>query len=823
MKNFLLLIALAFSLQVNAQQKGGFGAANAQITGKVTGTVVDEATKEPIPYATVVIKSPQDGETINGVITEADGSFKILNVKLGEYQLQVSFVGYASSEQKIELTPKSPDVNIENIALKTDTDVLDEVVVAGQREVIESKIDRIVYNAEQDVANAGGDASDVLRRAPLLSVDQDGNVSLRGSQNIQILINGKPSSMFGSSPGDALKMIPADQIKSVEVITSPSAKYDGEGTAGIINIITKKQTPQGFAGNVDVTAGTRINRGVVGLNAGAGRFGFNANASTFYSWPQTATNEFYQRTTNAQGEEFIREQNGGNESNRLGYFGNVGAFYDFNAFHSLSTALRLRGFNSNSEGTNLVEETSPDFTNSYDRFTDNSSQNAGYEWSLDYIMKFPDQPGRELSASYKIDGNINNTQFEIVQLAPAPNYEVANNDNEGNNRENTIQIDYVHPFGETFKLESGFKSILRDINSDFEYETKPEGAEEFQIVDNRTDIFYYDQDVYAGYISSQYNITKDLGLIAGVRYEYTGLNGSFRDATEQNFDRQSYENWLPSVILSQKFGKVSSVKASYNRRIQRPSLRNVNPYEQIGNIGNVSFGNPTLNPELSDNYELGYNTFIKGTSINLSVFYNQINQVIQSVVIPISADTVGTTFENVGQQENVGANLFISTQLFKIWTIRGGVNANYFMAEGIIEGNTVSNTALLLSGNINSSIKLKGDWIIDMFGFARPRQQTLQGFNPSFSIFGIGAKKTIWDERGTIGVSIIEPFMERKSFESEIESENLYQRSNFAIPFRSFGITFGYKFGKLDYKARQRRSKISNEDQKGGDDSGQSF
>ncbi|WP_188461984.1 TonB-dependent receptor domain-containing protein [Marivirga lumbricoides] len=823
MKNLLLLITMALSLQLNAQQRGDYGAANSQITGKVTGTVVDEATKEAIPYATVVIKSLKNGETINGVITEADGSFKILNVKLGQYQLQVSFVGYTSLQQTIELTPKSPDVNIENIALKTDTDVLDEVVVAGQREVIENKIDRIVYNAEQDVANTGGDASDVLRRAPLLSVDQDGNVSLRGSQNIQILINGKPSSMFGSSPGDALKMIPADQIKNVEVITSPSAKYDGEGTAGIINIITKKQTPQGFAGNVDVTAGTRINRGVVGLNAGAGRFGFNANASTFYSWPQTAINEFYQRTTNAQGEEFIREQNGENESNRLGYFGNIGAFYDFNAFHSLSTALRLRGFNSNSDGTNIVENTSPSEVITFDRYTDNSSQNAGYEWSLDYIMKFPDQPGRELSASYKIDGNINNTQFEIEQLAAAPNYEVANNNNDGNNRENTIQIDYVHPFGETFKLESGFKSILRDIESDFEYETKPEGANEFVIVDNRTDIFYYDQDVYAGYISSQYNITKKLGLIAGVRYEYTGLNGSFRDATEQNFDRQSYENWLPSVIVSQKFGKVSSVKASYNRRIQRPSLRNVNPYEQIGNIGNVSFGNPTLNPELSDNFELGYNTFVKGTSINLSVFYNQINQVIQSVVIPISTDTVGTTFDNVGQQENVGANLFISTQLFKIWTIRGGINANYFMADGVIEGNNVSNTALLLSGNINSSIKLKGDWVIDMFGFARPRQQTLQGFNPSFSIFGLGAKKTIWDERGSIGVSIIEPFMERKSFESEIESENLYQRSNFAIPFRSFGITFGYKFGKLDYKARQRRSKISNEDQKGGDDAGQSF
>ncbi len=823
MKKILIIIALLQSINLIGQQRGSYGGGASQITGRVTGTIIDQETKEPIPYATVVIKSPETDETINGVITEGDGSFKILNIKLGTYKLQVSFVGYSNLIQTIELTPKSPDVNLENLAIQTDTDVLDEVVVAGQREVIENKIDRIVYNAEQDVANAGGDATDVLRRAPLLSVDQDGNVSLRGSSNIQILINGKPSSMFGASPGDALSLIPADQIKSVEVITSPSAKYDGEGTAGIINIITKKQTPQGFAGNVNLTAGTRSNRGVLGLNAGAGRFGFNANASSYYSWPQTSINEFYQKTTNNAGEEFIREQNGGNLRDRLGYFGNMGAFYDFNAFHSLSTAFRLRGSNSNSRGTNLVEETFPTFSNSYDRFTDNFSQNAGYEWSLDYIMKFPEQPGRELSASYKIDGNISNTRFEISQLAAAPNYEVANNDNEGDNQENTIQVDYVHPFGENFKLETGFKSIVRDITSDFKFETKPEFSNEYQVVNDRTDLFFYNQDVYAGYISSQYNINKKLGLIAGVRYEYTGLNGSFRDATEQDFDEQSYENWLPSVIVSQKLGKVTTVKASYNRRIQRPSLGNVNPYRQIGNIGNISFGNPTLNPELSDNFELGYSTFLKGTSINLSVFYNQINQVIQSVVVPITRDTVGTTFQNVGQQDNVGANLFLSTQLFKIWTVRGGVNANYFMADGIIEGRAVSNSALLLSGNINSSIKLKGDWIIDMFGFARPRQQTLQGFNPAFSIFGMGVKKTIWNERGTIGLSMIEPFMARKSFRSEIDGENITQRSNVAIPFRSIGINFGYKFGKLDFKERQRRSKISNDDQKGESDQGQSF
>ncbi|MFT6966848.1 MAG: ferric enterobactin receptor, partial [Marivirga sp.] len=747
--------------------------------------------------------------------------------KLGTYSLEVSFVGYGTYTQVIELTPKSPDVDLSQVILATDTDQLDEVIVAGQRQTIENKIDRIVYNAEQDVANAGGDASDVLRRTPLLSVDQDGNVSLRGSQNIQILINGKPSSMFGSSPGDALKLIPADQIKSVEVITSPSAKYDGEGTAGIINIITKKQTPQGFAGNVNATVGTRINREVVGVNAGVGRFGLSVNGSSFQSWPQTAITDFFQESTDAEGNTNTLKQFGGTESYRIGYFGNASAFYDFNAFHSLSTSVRLRGFNSSNAGINTVENYENELlTNTYDRFTDTESQNAGYEWSLDYVMKFAEQEGRELSASYKIDGNINDQQFLIKQDedALANAYEVARNDNDGNNRENTIQIDYTHPMGEKFKVETGAKSILRDITSDFAYSFLAEGGNTYQQQANRTDIFNYNQDVFAAYISTQTNITKKLGLIAGIRYEFTDISGDFNIDQENNFDGDSleYDNWLPSIILSQRFGKTSSVKIAYNRRISRPSLRNVNPYIQIGNVGNISFGNPSLGPEVSDNFELGYNTFAKGTSINISTFYNRTTNVIQSITQREGGQAV-TQFDNIGTQDNIGANLFVSTTFFKIWTIRGGVNANYVMAEGLINGQLRTNDALLLSGNINSNLTLPGNITVDMFGFARPRQQTLQGFSPGFSIFGLGAKKEIWDKRGTIGISMIEPFKKRKPFVSEARNENFYQKNVFEIPFRSFGINFSYKFGKLDYKQKQRRSKINNDDQQSDGDQGQSF
>ena len=509
-------------------------------------------------------------------------------------------------------------------------------------------------------------------------MDADGSVSLRGSSNVQILINGKPSTMFNTNPGDALQAIPSDNIKSVEVITNPSAKYDGEGTAGIINIITKKAGPEGFNGNLNLSAGNLSNRGVLSLNAGRGRFGFSGSGSAYYSPEREGTFEFVRQDFLPDGNTRTLREEGPNLSDRLGFFANASAFYDFNAFHSLSTSFNLRGFAS--DRTNEVNgsfiDTQNDINQMYQRTTATDNLFSGYEWSLDYIYKFPESKGQEISVSYKLDGNVQNQDFDINQFDSESSdmslFQDEINTNDGDNAENTFQIDYVHPFSDNFKLETGVKAIIRDVTSDFRFDSLNTNTDEYVTDPNRSDIFNYDQDVFSGYVSSTFKFGAKYGLIAGLRYEETDISGDF--AVQENPFANTYDNWLPSVILSRKLGKATTLKAAYSRRIQRPNLRVINPYVQLNNNRSQTFGNPELDPEVNDQYEISYGTFIKGFSLNTSLFYRRTTAIIESFVTVDDEGFATTTFQNIGTNDSYGANIFTSVTIKKNFTLRGGLN-----------------------------------------------------------------------------------------------------------------------------------------------------
>ncbi len=815
-------------LLLNAQQWGGGPPrrGGGGIKGKVTGTVFDEATGQAVEFATIVLQDAKTGKTVNGAIADAEGAFKIIEVPMGSYNVVVSFVGYGNKETPVTLTPKKPDVSLKNIQLTPSTQQLDEVVVEGQREIIESKIDRIVYNADQDAANAGGVAADVLRRAPLLSVDLEGNVSLRGSNNVQILINGKPSSLFGGgqNTGNTLSVIPADQIKSVEVITSPSAKYDGEGSAGIINIITKKERLEGMAGNVDASVGNLQNNLTLGLNAGKGRFGFNMGVNSFGSWPRDGESTFL-RIDRATGGNRVFDERGTDRTTNFGFFGSAGAFYDFNAYNSINTSIRGRGFGSNRDGVFLTafEDPANAVDQLYERTTDNESFRSGFEWSVDYIKKFAGQPEREFALAFKLDGNISDNDFLINQYDLEGDdqslYRRERNSNDGDNREYTFQVDYTHPIGKKVKVETGVKAVLREVDSDYFYETADNDLAAFMVNEARTDFFEYDQDIYAGFVSATINFNKTLGLIAGARYEATEIRGDFRVA-EDEFEN-SYNNLLPSITLSKKLSKAASLKASYTRRIQRPSLFFINPYVSEANNRNITVGNPLLDPELTDQYEVSYSRFSRSFTINAAFFYRRTTDIIESFLNVNEEGISETTFRNIGENDSYGMNVFASTTLFKIWTLRGGINLFTYNVSGIVDGEELSNDAILSNGNINSSLQLPNDWLIDIFGFYRARRQTLQGFNPAFSLFIMGVKKQLWDKKGAVGLRLVEPFFPNKEFGTELEGTDFSQESLFRLPFRSIGVSFSYKFGKYKGSNRGRRSKIKNDDLKNGGDGGQ--
>jgi len=820
----LLLIACLFTLTLHAQYPQGGGGKwgkkkEKTIKGKITGKVTG-ADNEPVSYATVVLVDNKTQKQVNGNITDEKGKFKLEDVVTGSYTLKVSFIGYL--EQVIEdvsLTLKKPDYNTEDIILEQNNVLLSEVEVVEEASLVETKIDKIVYNADKDVTNAGGDAGDVLRKVPMLSVDLEGNVSLRGSQNIQILINGKPSGMFANGTADALKMIPADQIKKVEVITSPSAKYDGEGSGGIINIITQKKQVQGYNVSVNGSVGTRQNNGNVGINAASGRLGFNANVGFWHSWPQDATLDFVRE--DFDGETLVSSyiQQGITTSSRTGFFGKAGLNYDLNAYNNISTSINFRGFRFATDAPTEAVFTQDLFNEITNRRADGKTLNGGFDWSTDYRRTFKKE-GQELSAAFLLNGNVSNLESDITSSSSSDGLDfLEEQENIGDNKEYTTQVDYVHPFSKAVKLEIGGKSVIRRIDSDYQFEQFDDADSAFKIDPTRTNKFKYQQDVYAGYASFTFTLPKDFGIIAGARYEYTSIAGDF-ESTIASFDN-SYQNILPSVIVSKKTNQFSSLKLSYNQRIQRPSLFYVNPYRNDIDRRNVTQGNPNLNPELVHQVELGYNTYIKGLVLSTAVYYRHTDDLIEAIVTVNEEGIGASNYQNIGVNNSIGINVFASKTFNKKFTIRGNVSLFTYNAASTLENLDLSNNGIQSNFFGSASYVFKKGWKAEAFGFYRAPTRTLQGDRTSFWMTSVGVQKEFWDKRASLGIRIVDPFNRTKNFQTELTGEDFYQRSDFRIPFRSFGLNFRYTFGKLDFKAKSSRSKIKNDDQKSGGDNQQ--
>ncbi len=823
----LILLALLFLLNFslsNAQNFGGFGGSTSTIKGKITGTIVDSLTSKPVEFATIVLINTKNDKEVNGIVTESDGNFKLNEIDLGTYKLVVSYLGFATKTlDSIALTKREPDADLSTIYLTSDNLLLDEIEVVDERSIYENKIDKIVYNAEKDATVSGGDATDVLRNTPLVTVDLDGNVSLRGSQNIQILINGRPSGTFASSVPDALRSIPADQIKSVEVITSPTAKYDGEGSGGIINIITKKKSAEGFTGSVNTSIGNVQNNAVLNLSAAKGRFGINGSGATFFSWPRESFTDFY-RESSFNGIRQIQQQEGEGESQFIGFNGSINAFYDINAYNSITSTFRLNGRQFNSNGTNDIFFTDEGIglEQNYTANYDNKNLNSGFDWVTDYKMEFDDSD-KEMTVAFQLTNNVDDRENDLVQLDQFGNAPALNSDqlrrNDGINLETTLQIDYVHPFDDNIKLETGAKGVIRRIETDYDVLDR---ATNTVITDPfQTNIFNYDQDVYAAYASFNVKIGKDYGLVAGLRYEYTDIAGEYDE--ENDPFQNDYENFLPSIIVSRNFKNFQSLKLSYNRRIQRPSLAFVNPFTDLTDNRNQTFGNPLLDPEVTDQIDLSYNTFIKGVGINGSFYYKRTTSIIESFLQNVTPEGISqTTFRNIGENNSFGTNLFTSVTIKRVFTIRGSINVFTYEATGDIAGERLTANAVLWNGFGQASYDIKKIGMkIEAFGFAQSPQQTIQGQRPAFSIFGMGIRQDILKKKGSIGIRVIEPFAKYKSFGTDISGPNFRLESDYRILFRSFGLSFRYSFGELNFKQGERRSKIRNNDQKSGGDNQQ--
>ncbi len=813
MKKLLFFVALSLICDIAYSQFGGFGGGGPKIKGKISGVILDSLAQEPVGFATISLKRNGKEKIINGALSDENGEFSFADIAPGKYDVEVSFLGYdVKLYQGIETTKKKPDYNDLKIELVSTDYILDEVQITEKRALFENKVDRIVFNAEDDSSVAGGDATDVLRKVPNLSVDLDGNVSIRGSQNIRILINGKPSGMFSTNVADALKMFPADQIKRVEVITSPGAKYDGEGSGGIINIVTKKANIEGVAGTLNGSLGNRQSNASANINMGKGRFGSTINGSLFYSTPVDGTFTF-ERTNISPLGETVLSQTGIQNTSRLGFNGSASAFYDFNAYNALNTSFSLRGFGFDTEGTFggvLRDATGSEIFS----FTNNNVGDnlfSGFDWNTDYTRKFEANDQQELVIAYQLSKADQDTDNDILGTGSIADFMRQENIfNDGDNWENTVQLDYTHPLPNSVKLEVGAKAVIRDIISDSRFTNTALSPPTLDAA--RSNIFDYDQDVSAGYAQLSF-VIKKLQFITGMRYERTDIAGAFEDASlGLDFDND-YDNWLPNFTISKGLKNFRNLKFSYSKRIQRPSLFNINPFVNTSDLTNIRTGNPFLDPEVTDQFEISYNFRIVGFNVFASGYNKRTNDIIEQTLTISESGASINSFSNVGKNNSYGINMFVNKTINK-FNIRFGGDIFSYDAEGVVNGESLSNSALNYQIFTNGEYSITSTLKADFFGFFRSDQPTLQGSTPSFSIFGLGVRKDI--KNLSLGIRIIEPFSAEKEFNTTQSGESFSQVSGFSLPFRSFGVNLRYKFGKVDFK--ERRSKIKNTDQKGGGD-----
>jgi outer membrane receptor for ferrienterochelin and colicin len=783
--------------------------------GSISGVVLDSTTNKPVEYATVALMSGNSDKPVNGAVCDEKGRFDIRKVAPGNYRVVISFIGYSTKTINVTVPAHNNEVNIGSIKISDSSSILKEITVEAQKPLIEERVDRTIYNADNDATAKGGDASDVLRRVPMLTVDMDGNVSLRGNQNIQVLINNKPSTIVAQNVSDALKQIPADQIKSVEVITSPSARYDAEGSAGIINIITKKNNLEGLTLNIDAGVGLRGSN--LGLNGNyrRGKMGFSLGG-----WGRAnynVTGETYNETV-IPGIE--RQVQTANTLNR-GLFGNytLGWDYDINEKNFITSSVRFGVRNHNrfqddflTEKTDLINGTT---INSLSEIENKDEANS-VDASLTYTHLYEKQ-GRELSFQGQYSRNNNNSYF-INELISG-NGVTIENENDSYNQEITIQADYVTPIGTNQILEIGGKDIMRKVFSDV-------------VGGNiRASNLNYEQNVLAGYLSYTLSLNSGYSFKAGSRYEYTTIDAYTQDPDEgrTNVDIPSYGVIVPSLNVSKKFKNGKTVKLSYNRRIQRPSIRYLNPNQQNQNNNNFTIGNPYLDPEYTNNYELGYSTFIKGTSLNFTLFARNTNDAIQSLRDAVPSTTPGdptqairTTYANIGSESAYGSSVFASVNIGKLM-LNGGGDVYY----AVLDNNSpneqyrASNEGWVISGRLFGSYDLGKGWAAQFFGFGRGRNVQLQGYQGNFRMYSVGFRKEFNEKRGSVGLGV-ENFLQKSlTIKSETISPQVSQYNVNTLDNFSVRLNFSYRIGKMSMDQRpSRRRSINNDDLKDGGDGG---
>ena len=788
-------------------------------TGSLTGTVLDSLKREPVPYATVVLLPPLFSATppdkpITGVAADDAGRFTLTKLPVGRYRLRVSYVGYGTQTRAVTVTAGLTDLPA--FRLPVAGTALGEAIVIGTKPVVEIRPDRMVYNAEQDVTNAGGTAADVLRKAPLLAVDGDGNVKMRGSGNFRVLVNNKPSPTPASNLAEALKAIPAEQIKSVEIITTPPAKYDGEGTAGIINIVLKKGVEQGLNGRVGTSFGNRNSSLNGSLNFKTKKLGFTSSGGTG-AWYGPNRTELL-RLGKLDGSTLSQRGTGDYGGRWLNAA--VGLDYDLTATQSLSLAAGLNGYAGHNYNTMLNEFAAPALpqTNAlFTRATNGVFSGFTGELTGTYTKTYA-LPRKEWSVLGQYANNSGTFGYDFDQYQNAyTNLETSRANYRERSRgrtpgsEVTFQTDLVQPFGEKQTLETGLKSIWRRTGSVASVDSLALGQAAFAPIARRATDFSYRQNVQAGYATYTNKLSQKLSLSVGGRFERTALAASFRN-TNSEIPARNYLSLLPNGNAQYAFSDNNSLRLAYSRRITRPYIDYLNPFVDRSDPKNLVYGNPALDPELTDSYELAYNTNGKAGSLNIAASMRRTGNAIESIRLgPDEAGITRQTYANVAANSFYQLNFYGSAKPAKGWDISGGPDIQYIVRRSPALG--IERRGFTASLNVNTSYKLPKNFTVQGFLVGSLPSPDLQGRGSANLYYQLGAKKTFLQGKADAVLNFAAPFNDYWLYRNATDTPAFAETNlNYSYQ-RCFRFALSYRFGQAQ-QTKQRKS-ISNDDVKG--------
>lgn len=779
----ILMISIICSAQkTNREQRPGGNGAKFLILGQV----VEASSNQSIDYATVSIHDVKTDKMISGTTTENGGVFRLESGSKDVY-LEVSFIGY-SSKRIGELTWNGNKADLGIIKLGEDSQTLDEVVVTATKSTTEFKLDKRVFNVGTDLSTTGASALEVLNNVPSVNVSIEGEVTLRGSGGVQILINGKPS-VLADEAGGALGTITADMLESVEVITNPSAKYEAEGTSGIINLVLKKNEKNGLNGSVTLNTGWPYNHSVgLSLNKRTQKLNLFTQVGVGYKVQPNEVENINRdlvsgRTINSTGEEFRNEK-----------FYNVilGSDYYINPQNIItlsgSFAYEVEDQPSTTDFSSF--DGNELLTREWQRTEVTEATNPKLQYELQYKRDFTDHKDHQLqfSAIGNYFGKDQSSVFSERTISGADNPTNQTTATAFNEGKYTFNLDYTKPFAEKWQIETGAQYVDNTVSNDFTVSDIVDG--ESMVNQGLTNVFEYEQKVLGVYTTGSYE-GDAWGIKLGLRAENTDLSTLLKNTNEEN--SQNFTNLFPSAHTSYKLSDRVSLQAGYSRRIYRPRLWDLNPFFNIRNNFSIRAGNPNLLPEYTDSYEVGSIFIYDKVSFNVNAYHRYTTEKIERV--STFADNVNLfTPENIGTNRTTGLELNFKYSPMKKITINGDGNYNIFQREGEFNDQVFDFNADQWSTKLTSKFKVSRSFDFEVTGQYRSAVQTIQGKN-SANLFGdLGMRYKILNGKAVINLSV------RDIFASRIR-ENVAEGDNFsAYSFRQRGrfisLGFSYGFGK---------------------------